>query len=223
MSNGNEKMQATPQAGDMSKAQEQLDPKLKHEIEGFQSILGNTMYDNKMRPKIQKMLKDGGPPEKSIPATAKAIADTAIPMFEEKAGKVKNPVLVNGAVFLVQELALIGNTSGYFNVTEDMMQGILQTTIQTHIEEGLRNKTIDVMELQAGTEELMTEEDRALGLEAASVEGVPPQAGGEQAMEAYASQRENAARKQTMQEANSMMKKGQLAQAQQANQQQGGQ
>ena len=138
------------------------------------------------------MLKSS-PPEKSIPQTALTVNT----QFEKKAKSAgKEPelqtVLLAG-VYLVQDLVEIGNNAGIFEIPTEEMGTYLQATIQEYVQKGLKDGTIDPVELQAAIEPMMEEQHKALGMEAAGRTGIPLEANQQTAMESYGSQRERKA------------------------------
>jgi hypothetical protein len=156
------------------------------EQQAYVSGLMKMLHAKETSPAVVKMLSSA-PPEQSIPQTALTINQN----FEQQL-KGKKPSLETslvGGVYLVKDLILIGNTAKVFNVPEEGLGPILKTTMQKYVEAGLKDGSIDPIELQKKTEPLMTEEQRAQGLSHGEKLGIPQEPGTRQAMETYASQR----------------------------------
>jgi hypothetical protein len=155
--------------------------------QAYISGLMKLLHSKDTAPHVEEMLKSG-PPEQTIPATALQING----QMEEAAGQ-KPPLetaLIAG-VYLVQDLIEIGNAAGYFELQDpEQMKPILQTTMQQYIEAGLQDGTIDPVELQEKVEPLMDEEQRATGMQAAELTGIPKAPTQETAMSAYGRQME---------------------------------
>lgn len=173
---------------------EQAEPPMKGEQQemskadqAYISGLMKLLHGKQTAPMIEEMLQSG-PPEKSIPTAALTVND----QMEQAVGK-KPPLetcLIAG-VYLVQDLIEIGNTAGWFEVVEEkQIQSILQDTMQQYIEKGLKDGSIDPVELQEKIEPLMTEDQRATGLQAAEMTGVPTQANEQTVMSAFGRQKE---------------------------------
>ena len=147
--------------------------------------LSQLLYDGKTKGKVVESLKSASP-EKSIPNTAIVLNEQ---MEKQVSSKGKPPTLatkINANLFLVSELVEMGNAAGIFVMNQEEMVGVFQATLQQYIHKGIKEKTIDPMELQDAMEGLMTPEQKQQGLQAAQEIGVPQEAGVGQAMEKYA-------------------------------------
>ncbi len=155
-------------------------------IESYASALISVVYNKKTGASIVEMLK-GAPPEKSIPQVVLQVNG----MVEDSArrGDGENPslgVLLNSNMLLIKELLDVGEAGGFFQLEGEQVKQVLQSTMQRYIENGLKNKTIDPVELQREVEPLMDETQSAEGMAAGQATGVPQQAGVEAAMETHA-------------------------------------
>lgn len=181
--------QAKPQDPMASQEEPQLDPKSKKEIEAYILGLSKMLHSKETSGKVVEMLRSG-PPEKMIPHTALLINQQ---MEDTVRAKGKNPTLetlLAAGQFMVGDLIEIGNAAGIFQLeTEEQIAPIVKETFQKYIEAGLKNHTIDPIELQQKVEPLMPEEHRQLGLEAAKRTGIPEKPDESTAMEMYAMQR----------------------------------
>jgi len=164
------------------KAQEMLSEADQAYIGGLMKML----HSKETAPLVEEMLQAGEPGD-TIPRIANQINDQM-----EQAVK-KKPALetaLAAGIYLVQDLIEIGRAAGYFDVTEDQMQPIFRDTMQIYIEAGLNDGSIDPIELQEKVEPLMDEQQKATGLQAAELTGVPKQATEQTAMAAYGAKRE---------------------------------
>lgn len=160
-------------------------PQLEQEINGYITALSRLLHSKETSGSIMEMLK-AGPPEQTIPRAALAV-NMQMEQATTKRGKPPSlDILLNAGAFLVNDLVEIGNAAGIFKIeTEEQVAPIVQTTFQMYIEKGLKDGTIDPVELQQRVEPLMGEEHKALGMEAASRTGIPPEADQSTAMQAY--------------------------------------
>lgn len=170
---------------------QKLDPKIEKEMQSYIMGLSKILHGQKTQPQVVQMLKSGGDPEKLVPQVALLVNDQ---MEQAVTGKGKKPsleTLVGASQFLVGDLIEMGNAMGIFQVeTPEQVEPILKNTMQAYIEKGLKDGSLDPIELQQKVEPLMSEEHRALGMEAAKRSGVPEAPSQMTAMEAYARQRE---------------------------------
>jgi len=169
--------------------EQQVDPKLEKEVEAFVGSITKLRHGKETKGKIYEMLQSA-PPEKSIPEATFQVNDRVRQAVTKKGNKPSMEALLAGNIFAVSELVEIGNAGGFFEkpIGEQDVQPILQATIQRSIEEGVRGKYIDPVELQSKMEGLLSPEQKQMGMQAAQRSGVPGEAGMGQAMEQYADQ-----------------------------------
>lgn len=168
--------------------QKQREPNKKEQayISGLMKLL-----HSKQTSKVVDQMLQADRPEKSIPDTALFVEDQMEKMITQKAPLPSLDTRFLAGQYLVSDLITIGNTAGWWEITQpEQIQPILQDTFQKYIEKGLHDGTIDPIELQQKAEGLMTDEQKAKGLEMAGVAGVPHQPDQFTAMAAYGHQRE---------------------------------
>lgn len=148
--------------------------RLKKQMEGYKTVLTKLMHSKELRKQTMEMLKSG-PPEIAVPQTAITINRQAEEMMQQKGIDLSNDVKLNGALFLVNDLIILGNSGAEWDdpVDKDEATAILQDTMQDYIKTGLANGTIDPIQLQKDTEPLLNDEQKKLGLEIAQQEGIP--------------------------------------------------
>ena len=156
---------------------EELDPKLKKKMEGYQSVMMKILHAKETRGDITKMLSNG-PPEQSIPATALQVNK----MVEQKVAKgsgqpVEAAVKVAGAVYLVQDLVEIGKAGGMWEqpIGPEASAMILEETMKQYIHQGLKDGSIDPVELQKTVEPMMNGMQNEVGGMIAQEAGLPPE------------------------------------------------
>ena len=165
---------------------------LDKETQAYISAMMKMLHDRQSSPQIVQMLKES-PPEESIPAVALTLNDNFESQLKSQGKQPKLETLLIAGTYLVADLVEIGNAAQAFEVTEDQVPMLLQSTMQKYIERGLKDGSIDPVELQAAVEPLMGEEHKAAGIMMAEDNGLPMEANQRTAMEAYGRQREMAA------------------------------
>lgn len=216
---GQEAPMQTP--GD-SPEEEKIDPKLEREMQGYVNLLMKGVHSQETRGAVKELLQVGEPQE-AIPNAA----ITILKGVDDRVSQRKDfPMEAKfaGLVYVVSDLMEISNAMGLSQFTEKDMQPILTETIQTLVAEGLADGSIDPIELQAMTEEIMPPEVRELGMQFANELGLPEQPDERMAYEQLIDKKTR-----PLKEENENLKKQmaghkqQMAQAQQAQQQgQGG-
>ena len=195
-----EKAQSTQQLPQQQQAQQeqpQLSQKEQADLERYTAGLSRILHGKETRDKIYGMLQSM-PPEKSIPQAALAVNERVEQSASKNSKKPTPTTLIGAAVFLTGELVEIGNAGKFFEQpieSPEQMQPILMATIQGYIEKGLKDGSIDPVELQTLVEPLLNEEQKQMGLAAGQQAGIPQAPGVNTAMESYASQRVSNERK----------------------------
>lgn len=174
-----------------SPEQPPMDPKLEREVQAYVMGLSKMLHGKQTQPQVVSMLKSVEDPSKSIPQIALLVNDQMEQAVKGKGKKPSLDVLLGAAQFLVGDLIEMGNAMGVFQLeTEEQIAPILQSTMQTYIEKGLKDGSVDPIELQKKVEPMMPEQDRIKALEIAKAEGLPTEPNQLTAMEAYARKRE---------------------------------
>jgi hypothetical protein len=203
--------QQEPQAPQESKSPKE-DKKLKKEMNVYEGGISKILHGKQSKAKVYEMLKSA-PPEKSIPETTMHINMQMIDILSKRGKKPSLEAIFGGTVFTIHELAEIGEAGGFFEqpLNEENIKPVLQASLQKMIEEGVRAKVIDPIELQEKIEPLLSDEQKQMGLQAGQQTGVPAEPNESVAMERYAQERVMADREQTAKRA--AAKGGQMQQA----------
>lgn len=169
------------------------DPKTQEIIKkakGYETVLKNLIHGKKTRDEVINMLKAGGDALVSVPQTAMTINDMGIATMKQGGIDLDPAVQMVASAYLVDDLLALGDACQAFEAEEDMVEAIMEDTYQMYIERGLKDKSIDPIQLQIEAQKAMTKEQAAAGsmMGAGSVPGQPSQ----QAMtEQYAQGRVN--------------------------------
>ena len=103
------------------------------------------------------------------------INEQASALMEQKGLRMTDDIKLACSIFLVSDLAEVGNAGAEWEdpVDEEEIKLIYQDTLQDYIHQGLKNGTIDPVELQQSTEPLLSKQQQQLGSQAAERSGVP--------------------------------------------------
>ena len=170
-------VQENPQQGLMQplSAQQggkQTDPAMQKKVDGYVSILMKIMHAKSTRNTIIKMLSASDDPKMSIVETALAVNDLAV----QEAKSAEPKVILAASPYLVSDLAEIGNAAGIFQLNEEQLAPIYQAALQKYIEKGLKDGSIDPVELQASVEPMLSQEQNQMGMDMGQQTGLPQQA-----------------------------------------------
>jgi len=163
--------------GMMNQDETKIPEKKKKEYASYIDMLMYTIHGEKTRDGIIEMLSSDAP-ERSVPATALRVNKSVEDGIKKKGQKVANDTKAAGASYLVGDLVELGNTANLWDkqVNADEMKGYLQETMSKYIHTGIKEGTIDPVELQKEVEPLLTDEQRAVGDQLSQRANLPGQA-----------------------------------------------
>lgn len=190
------------------------DKKVRDRIDSYVVALMNELHGSETRDDVLDILKNGKDPYIGIPEAAMVVNDAAVAKFEQNGVEVDLNTQFNASTYLVSDLMELGSKFGLFEVTQDDFAPLLEDSLQTYIERGLKNGTIDPIELQLTAEKFTTENQRIAGLYYGQENGVPPTLQQQQIIHQL---QQNAAREATEKERKKQLQQQQqlMAQAQQ--------
>ena len=160
------------EARDIESGQD-LPEDVKKDAVAYKTLLTKIMHGKENRDNVVQLLASYGQPELAVPNAAIMLTDQAEQVTKQK---VPDELKLGLSAYLVGDLIEIGVAAKLWDKPpEEEAQNIYKDTVQDYIQRGLKNKTIDVTQLQKETEPLMSEEQKQLGLQAAQQTGVPEQ------------------------------------------------
>ena len=164
----------------------QLSPKETKESEVFTTMLMDVVHNEKTTGSVQKMLA-AGDPTKSIPDTVMGVTDMATQTLTQTGGQPPSAItVIQGSIYLVTDLIELGNASGVFEVSPEQAPELLQSSLQKQVEKGVREGTIDPVELQSMVEPLLNDQEKQAGQDIGQRAGVPEGPTTGMAMDKYA-------------------------------------
>lgn len=189
----------------------------KQQREAYNAGIMQMIYDPKTKASIYQMLKSGEP-QTTIPQVVNMLNDKMSTELEQEGHKVDLGTSFNGIIFTTMELANLGTTGGFFNLNKDSMPPIIKSSLQQYVQTGLKNKTIDPIEVQQAAQSLMTPDEQAKGEALAVKNGYPARPGVQAAMDTYANKKVSV-EKQKYIDIMNRMQQSQTQQSAQQNQQ----
>lgn len=203
MSNGKQKEAIRPPstggAKSYSELAENLDPSYSQDVspekmkqvQTVNATLTDMLYHPDGKEAIKSMLKQA-PPEQSIPMAT----NTIFMKFEDMSkqggkGEVPLDVKLAGGVHLFSEVVEMAEDLGIIpeDTQPEQLQPLMKQTFQQYIQRGLKDGSMDVIELQQAVEPLLTGEEREIGLHFASAMGTPTEMQQTQASESMFNKR----------------------------------
>lgn len=197
-------------AAKMAEGKADITPELQHKMDTYNAALMQIMHNPKTSKSVVEMLKSA-PPEQSITSVALQLTDTVSKSFEKKGTKVEDSVKLCGAMYLVSDLSEIGNTAGLWDkeVTSDQIGPLLTKVLTRYIHSGLRDKSIDPVQLQEQAQDLFSDKQKEIGGTIQKKLGLPDEPTVSMGVDAYTQKKtapleqENAQLKQQLQQLSS--------------------
>ena len=163
-----------PQITPMDQPVDPADQKVRDRIDSYVVALMNELHGSETRDDVLDILKNGKDPYIGIPEAAMVVNDAAVAKFEQNGVEVDLNTQFNASMYLVNDLMELGSKFGFFEVTQDDFAPLLEDSLQTYVERGLKSGTIDPIELQLTAESFTSENQRIAGLYHGQENGVPP-------------------------------------------------
>lgn len=158
----------------MATEPDKVSPEMQGKIDAYITAAMKVIHDDKTSPSIIGML-ESGEPEKSVPPTVQNVTTLINNSIKNSGNTIDDSVKLAGMMYVTMDLMELGNVSGAFKrqLGEQDFQPIMQETLKLHIHEGLRDGSIDPVDLQAQTEPLLNEKQTQLGNQIAQEAGLP--------------------------------------------------
>ncbi len=154
--------------------EKKLSPQEEEQRNMINAAITDMIYNEQTKESIQKMLS-GGEISMTLPKTTNAIFGQFEKMASKQGGKMPLSIKLSGGVHTFTELLELGAAMGIVdpNMSEEEMQPLLKETIQQYIQLGLKDKSIDPIELQTAVEPYLSDEETEIGLNMGSESSVP--------------------------------------------------
>jgi hypothetical protein len=144
-----------------------VDPKKMKQVEDSTAMFMRLIHGTETRDSVMKMLKANPDPFKAIPDTANNLMKRVEAQVKKRRMRIPADVKVATAQYIVIDLANLGNKAQAWEtqVSEDQLGPILRDTMKIYIKQGIKDKSIDPVQLQQEAEKLMSPEQKAAGMQ----------------------------------------------------------
>jgi hypothetical protein len=176
------------QAGDPEQ-KGKIPPGLQRQIDDITAMAMHMIHSDDTKQSVLNMLKSHEEPEAAIPPTANYIMNRIEASANKRRTKIGNDIKLAAAQYIVTDLAILGKKAGIWESdieSEEELGNVLKDTMQTYIRKGLKDKTIDPIQLQQEAEGLLSPEQRESGISMGQEFGVPPEPTTGMAVRSYA-------------------------------------
>lgn len=158
----------------------EITPAQQMQIEAYSDNATIVVFGEKSQNAILQSLQSGNGPIDSVARTANLIHKRLQSSLEKEGEKMTEITMCLGAAHLVSELIVLGEAAGLFEMSDQDRMEAFRQSLQMYFAQGLKDGSIDPVELQKTIEPLMNEEQRAFGEEQAQKNGLmktPPENG----------------------------------------------
>jgi len=177
----------------------EVDEKTKSQVDAFSVVLMNVMHSEQMAGQTMKMLSAGqedgqSDPYLVIPKAAVTINDMAVNMMAETGEEVGFDVQLAGSSLLMNDLIQLGYANNLWpKMSQEEIAAVYEDTVQVVIERGLKDGSIDPIQLQVDAEKAMNPDQKRMGDALAQENGMEVEPSNASIMEQHAVGRERSA------------------------------
>ena len=151
---------------------DKLTPKQQKEVAVYKTVVTKVMHGKENRDNVLNLLRSYKDPELAVPEVAKLVVQHADSLMKTKA---PNEYKLGLSGYIISDLIEIGTAAKIWPpVDPDEAKAIYVDTVQDHIHQGLKDGTIDPIELQKQTEPMMNEQQKQYGMAMGQANGVNP-------------------------------------------------
>ena len=155
-----------PKGGEQYKSEAggiDISPEQRDQLENYIDNMMLLVHKQPAADKIIEGLQRVKNPQAAIAITTNKVNDMLLRGFQENGKQFNNVTLFYGSYFLVKELIELGEVAGLFKLTEPERFAAYTLAVQHFIGKGIKDKTIDPVQLQKEVEPLMPDDLRAKG------------------------------------------------------------
>lgn len=159
------------------------------EFQAYAAMATKMIHGKETAAQVDEMLKSGDP-QQTVPQTSVFLSQQAETAFKEGGRPLGLESLLAGSLVIAGELIEAGKAAGIFELTKEQALPLVEMSTKAVIQNGLKNKTIDPVELQEVMNGGLDEEMGAAGQDYAQQQGLPEDSNADSVvMERYAQQR----------------------------------
>jgi len=154
--------------------------------ETYSIVLMKFLHGPQTRDLVMDILKSSKEPFDTVPEAMNKLNEMAAKTAEQGGQEISQDVQLAASVFLFSDIVDLGEAAGIFQVPEEERIELYQDCLELHVQKGLKDGSIDPIQLQLDTEELLTEQQKAGGMGLAEFSGTPTELSQAQMTEQYA-------------------------------------
>lgn len=180
------KKQKAPQVSPLNPNQAQdISPEKRKQIETAMAAATHMIYAPETKAQVQQMIKGQEAPEMSIPMATNAIFDRFEGMAKKGPGEMPLDVKLPLGVHIFGEVLELAEAMQVIppDLPDEAKEPMLRASLQQYIQKGLKDKSIDPIELQHAIEPLLSQEEMTIGQGLAKAQNVPGELTKEQGMQ----------------------------------------
>jgi len=150
----------------------EISPAQQMQIDAYSDNATLVIFSEESQDAILQSLQTGQNPMDAVAKTANIINKRLQSSLEKEGEKMTEIALVFGAAHLVSELVVLAEAAKLFTLTPQQRLEAFRQTIMQYFAAGLKDGSIDPVELQKTIEPLMNQEQRQAGQEFADKSGI---------------------------------------------------
>lgn len=143
----------------------ELGPAQEAQIEAYKDNATKIVFSEDSQAAVLQQLQSGGNPADSISNTAFVLHKRLEGSMAEQGEKMTEVTLALGAAHLVSELVVLAEAAGLYTIPNEDRLEAYKLSVSKYFEAGLKDGSIDPVELQKSIEPLMSREQREYGMQ----------------------------------------------------------
>lgn len=143
------------------------------QLEAYKDNATLVVFSESSQAAVLQQLQAGKTPMESIASTANLIHKQLEASLSETGEKMTEITLCLGAAHLVSELIVLADAAKLYTLNNEERLQAYQLAVKKYFEDGLKNGTIDIVELQKTMEPLLNEKQRQFGMQEVQRQGLP--------------------------------------------------
>lgn len=160
----------------------------------YMTVVVHLMYSKEMKAHTLAMIKSSDDPFITVPTAVNQVIKDTDKIFAKQGINITNEIRLAASQVILNDIIEIGRSQQIFDVTEEEIPQLMEDVMQMYIENGLKDGSIDPIQLQIDGEKLMTKEQLAGGQAFAAKGGIPLSLSQQQMTEQYGNSRARQAR-----------------------------
>ena len=160
----------------------ELGPAQRAQLDAYEDNATIAVFSEESQPAILQALQKGEEPVKGLAETAFFVHKQLESSLSGQGEKMTEITMALGAAHLVSELVVLAEAANLYTLTPEQRLEAYRQAIMKYFEAGLKDGSIDPVELQKSMEPLMNKDQREFGMQHMEQSGIsktaPPSGGG---------------------------------------------